>query len=431
MTAGARVWRVAALCRAIADAIETRLNPVTVAGEISGFSRASSGHCYFSVKDEQSQLRCAMFRRASGLLNFSPKDGDQVELRGRLGVYEQRGELQLVVESMSRAGQGGWYERFAQLKAKLDALGLFDATRKRSLPSMPRGIGLVTSLGAAALHDVASALKRRVPHIPVVLVPAQVQGQQAAADMVQALHSLYALARGETVGAAQAPIDVILLVRGGGSLEDLWAFNDEALVHCIAASPVPIICGVGHETDFTLADFCADVRAPTPTAAVELLCAPRAIVWDALQQWQYRLSRALAAAVDAQHQRVDFAVSRLGRPSATLARSHLRLASLAQRLRHAGLSRVAWQRQRTADMALRLPSSLGAGVALQRHGLDRLSLRLQSLDPALVLQRGYAWLENQQGVAVASVHELSPGQLLSASLADGVVDLSVRNVCPN
>src|SRR2546426_7997742 len=186
-----RVWAVGSLLRAIADSLEARFNPVAVQGEITGFSRAASGHCYFSLKDEQGQVRCAMFRRAATLLDFSPRDGQQVELRGRLGVYEPRGELQLVVESMRQAGQGNLFEQFLQLKAKLEAEGLFQAGRKRPLPLLPRAIGVVTSLGAAALHDVMRALQRRVPHIPVVIYPASVQGGQAAAELREALLTAY------------------------------------------------------------------------------------------------------------------------------------------------------------------------------------------------------------------------------------------------
>ena len=200
MGTAARVWQVGALCRAVADALEARFNPVTVRGEISGYSRAASGHCYFSVKDEQGQIRCAMFRRAASLLDFSPRDGELVELRGRLGVYEQRGDLQLIVETMRRAGQGALFEQFLRLKAKLESMGLFDAGRKRSLPLMPRAIGVVTSLGAAALHDVVTALRRRVPHIPVIVSPALVQGPQAGAELVGALSALYGLSSG-VVGA--------------------------------------------------------------------------------------------------------------------------------------------------------------------------------------------------------------------------------------
>ena len=268
---GAHIWPVGSLVRAIADSLEARFNPVAVQGELSGFSRATSGHCYFSLKDAQGQIRCAMFRRAAGLVDFSPRDGQRVELRGRLAVYEPRGELQMVVESMQQAGQGTLFEQFLQLKAKLEREGLFDAARKRSLPVMPRAIGIVTSLGAAALHDAVSALQRRVPHVPVVVYPASVQGALAAGELRDALR---------TAGARQGAdrVDVLLLVRGGGAMEDLWAFNDEALARAIVASEIPVVCGVGHETDFTIADFCADVRAPTPTAAAEL-CAQPTTTW--------------------------------------------------------------------------------------------------------------------------------------------------------
>ncbi|MBP7303013.1 MAG: exodeoxyribonuclease VII large subunit, partial [Brachymonas sp.] len=269
-----RVWDVGALCRAIADSLEARFNPVTVRGEITGFSRAGSGHCYFSIKDTAGQLRCAMFRRAAMAMDFTPRDGELVEVRGKLGVYEQRGDLQLIVDSLQRAGQGALFEQFLRVKAKLEAEGLFDAARKRTLPVMPRGIGVVTSLGAAALHDVATALRRRVPHIPVLIAPSLVQGGDAPASIVQALKQLYALAQRQGE-AGVPPVDVILLVRGGGSMEDLWAFNDEQVARTIVQSPVPVICGVGHETDFTIADFCADLRAPTPTAAAELVALPR------------------------------------------------------------------------------------------------------------------------------------------------------------
>ncbi|MFO0490231.1 MAG: exodeoxyribonuclease VII large subunit, partial [Curvibacter sp.] len=265
-----RIWQVGALCRAIADALDTRFNPVAVRGEISGFSRAASGHCYFTLRDEAAQLRCAMFRRAASLLDFSPGDGELVELRGRLGIYEARGDLQLIVESMTRAGQGAWFEQFLRLKGRLEAEGLFDPARKRKPPLMPRAIGVVTSLGAAALHDVVTTLQRRVPNIPVLIAPAPVQGSSAPAAIVAALQQLYGLAQ-------RGRLDVILLVRGGGSLEDLWAFNDEVLARAVFQSPVPLVSGVGHETDFTIVDFVADLRAPTPTAAAELVAEPRAV----------------------------------------------------------------------------------------------------------------------------------------------------------
>ncbi len=427
-----RVWEVGALCRAVADALQARFNPVAVRGEITGFMRASSGHCYFSIKDAQGQIRCAMFKRAAGLLDFTPRDGELVELRGRLGVYEQRGDLQLIVESLQRAGQGALFEQFLRLKAQLEAEGLFDAARKRPLPAMPRAIGLVTSPGAAALHDVATALRRRVPHIPVVLAPALVQGAQAPASLCEALSKLYLLARsGQGLEAEKAenpgvpPIDVILLVRGGGSMEDLWAFNDAQLARTIVQSPVPVLSGVGHETDFTIADFCADLRAPTPTAAAELVAQPRDFWLGALQLLAQRLDDGVQRQIDLRHQRLDNAAQRLGRPSGSVARQELQLARLAQRMRHGVLLKT--QRLAQAQQALQaqLPQTLQRSLAGQAQRLEHAALRLELLDPRLVLQRGYALLTDTEGRAVTSVRQAQPGDALRATLADGVVDVTV------
>lgn len=413
---GPRIWGVGALCRAVADALDARFNPVAVRGEISGFSRASSGHCYFALKDESGQLRCAMFRRAAGLLDFSPRDGDQVEVRGRLAVYEPRGELQLVVESLQRAGQGALFEQFLQRKARLEAEGLFDAARKRALPAMPRSIGLVTSLGAAALHDAVTALRRRVPHIPVVLAPAAVQGAGAPGELVRALQSLYAL---------RPAVDVILLVRGGGSIEDLWAFNDETLARTIVQSPVPLVCGVGHETDFTIADFCADLRAPTPTAAAELVSAPQAVWLGALDLLDQRLDGALGRRLDVLGQRLDQTAARLGRPSALVARQQLQLAHQSQRLRHALVTRLEHLRQAPRALAADLPRRLERAMAQRHERLERAAMRLRLLDPALVLERGYALLTDADGHAVASAKSLHAGDAVTARLADGTVELTV------
>ena len=431
-----RIWQVGALCRAIADALDARFNPVAVRGEITGFSRASSGHCYFSLKDESGQIRCAMFRRAATQLDFSPRDGELVEVRGRLGVYEARGDLQLIVESMSRAGQGALFEQFLKLKAKLEAEGLFDAARKRPLPAMPRGIGLVTSLGAAALHDVMTALQRRVPHIPVVVAPALVQGNNAPGELVQALSNLYLLTQaGRALGPeiaykknAEAPvIDVILLVRGGGSMEDLWAFNDEQLARTLAQSPVPVVCGVGHETDFTIADFVADLRAPTPTAAAELVAQPRDAWFGALDALARRLQDAVFRRIDQQSQRLDLTVSRMGRPSALVGRQRLRMASSAQRLQSASLHFLKEKRLEIQTLQTGMPASVQRGLSQQQLRLDRAALRLGLLDPSLVLQRGYAWLNTTDGETITSVQQTNPGQQIRATLVDGEVDLTVSS----
>jgi len=357
-----------------------------------------------------------MFRRAAGLLDFSPRDGDQVEVRGRLTVYEPRGDLQLVVESLQRAGQGALFDQFLQRKARLEAEGLFDPGRKRALPVMPRAVGLVTSLGAAALHDVVTALRRRVPHIPVVLAPAAVQGAGAPAELVRALQSLYSL---------KPAVDVILLVRGGGSIEDLWAFNDETLARTIVQSPVPLICGVGHETDFTIADFCADLRAPTPTAAAELVSAPQAMWLGAIDLLGDRLESALAARLDVLGQRLDQAAARLGRPSALVARQQLRLAHQSQRLRYAVLSRTERLTHAPRAISADFPRKLERALTERRERLERIALRLKLLDPSLVLQRGYAWLTGADGRAIISAKKLNPGDAVVARLADGSVDLTV------
>ena len=425
--AAPRIWEVGALCRAIADALEARFNPVAVRGEITGFSRASSGHCYFSIKDANGQLRCAMFRRAAGLLDFSPRDGELVEVRGRLGVYEARGDLQFIVESMQRAGQGALFEQFLRLKAQLEGEGLFDPRRKRTLPVQPRGIGLITSLGAAALHDVVTALRRRVPHIPVVLIPAQVQGAAAPQSMVTALRQMYALAEGEAPadGETTPVVDVILLVRGGGSMEDLWAFNDEQLARTIVQSPVPLVSGVGHETDFTIADFCADLRAPTPTAAAELVAQPREVWLGALDLLADRLESAVQRQIDLRHQRLDQAAQRLGRPSGLAAREQLRLARCAQRLRHGMLLNLERLTLKNKALEADFAQKTARHIALQSDRLERARLRLELLNPHLVLQRGYALLTDSHGHAVTSVGQARLGDALRATLADGVLDVTV------
>ena len=426
---GPRVWMVGALCRAVADTLDARFNPVIVRGEISGFSRAASGHCYFSLKDESGQIRCAMFRRAALLMDFSVKEGDMVEARGRLGVYDARGDLQLVVESMVQAGKGAWFEQFLRTKARLEAQGLFDADRKRGLPSMPRGIGLVTSLGAAALHDVVTALQRRVPHVPVLISPATVQGSTAPAELIGALRRLYAL-HADPEGKPQGSpvIDVILLVRGGGSLEDLWAFNDEALAREIAQSPVPVISGIGHETDFTIADFVADLRAPTPTAAAELVSQSREVLWSATQVLSARLREVLTRRLDSQAQRLDLNASRLGRPSLRLSACRATLTSVEQGLRHAAALALGRQHQSMLRISTALASAQGSDLHSRAARLDRASVRLGLLDPRRVLARGYAWLNTEQGKPVTSVHQVQPGQTVRATLADGGVELAVSRL---
>lgn len=424
------VWEVGALCRAVGDALAARFNPVSVRGEISGFSRAASGHCYFTLKDAQGQIRCAMFKRAASSLDFAPRDGELVELQGRLGVYEQRGDLQLIVEQLQRAGQGALFEQFLRLKAQLEAEGLFDTARKRALPVLPRAIGLVTSPGAAALHDVVTALRRRVPHIPVVLVPALVQGAQAPASLCEALSKMYLLARsGQGLEAKNTPnlppIDVILLVRGGGAIEDLWAFNDATLARTIVASPVPVISGVGHETDFTIADFCADLRAPTPTAAAELVATPLREHLAALAHLAERLHEGAQRQCEQRQQRLDMAVQRLGRPSAVVARQQLGLARLGQRMQQASLLKLQRLAQAQQGLEANFSHTLQQHLLQHTQRLEQAQLQLQLLDPRLVLQRGYALLHDSQGRSVTHIAQAPPGSAVRAQVMDGVLDLTV------
>jgi exodeoxyribonuclease VII large subunit len=394
-----QAWSVGALCLAISDALQARFNPVRVRGELSGFSQAASGHCYFTLKDAQGQLRAAMFKRAASTLSFRPVDGQQVEVSGKLGVYEQRGELQLVVESMTQVGQGTLLEEFMRLKAKLEAAGLFDAQRKRPLTQYPRGIGVVTSAGAAAWHDVMTSLARRVPHVPVVLSPSLVQGALAAQALVAALHRLYDL-----IDEGMIDLDVILLVRGGGSLEDLWSFNDEQLAFAIAQSPVPIVSGVGHETDFSIADFVADLRAPTPTAAAELCAMPASQATSSLAYQADYLQNVIQKSLQRHSQNLDMTARRLLQPSDQLQR----------------------QKELQSASASRLAQAMSVRIGYFKHVLAQADTRLELLHPQQVLNRGFAWVSDASGAVVTDSKYLKVAQKLKVHLAKGAVNVQVN-----
>ncbi len=411
-------WTVAALLVATADALAARFGAVAVRGELSGFTRAASGHCYFSLKDSDGAaalLRCAMFRRAASLVDFAPADGQQVELRGRLGVYDGRGELQLVVESMQRVGAGALFEEFLRRRARLAADGVFDAARKRALPPFPRTLGIVTSPAAAALRDVVATLQRRSPQVRVVIYPSAVQGADAPASLIAALG----------LAARRAEVDVLLLVRGGGSLEDLWAFNDERLVRAIAAFPVPVVCGVGHESDVTLADLAADLRAPTPTAAAEL-AAPQQSEWLArLDLAGTALQRALQRHLQTQAQRLDTAALRLGQPQRRLLGQRDALNSLARRLALAVQAVHLRQADQLAALAQRAARAARSHMQREPLRLQAAASRLAAQDPARVLKRGYAWVQAMDGRPVISVQQLRRGQAVRAVWADGHADAEV------
>jgi exodeoxyribonuclease VII large subunit len=414
---------VAALLLAASDALQARLGAVTVRGELSGFTRASSGHCYFNLKDSDGQaamLRCAMFRRAAGLLEFRPADGHQVELRGRIAVYEARGELQCVVESMQPLGAGTLYERFLELKSRLEAAGLFASDRKRELPSHPDTIGIVTSLQAAALHDVLTAIVRRAPHVRVIVYPSAVQGADAPSQLVQAIHT----------ANSRAEVDALIVCRGGGSLEDLWAFNDEQVVRAIAASGIPVVCGVGHETDFTLAELAADLRAPTPTAAAELATPVTADEIQRLGQLSDRTSSALQRRLDQLSQRLDVIAMQFSRPARWLAPQLLRLQNLQRRSDVVVVRQFGARQAATERMEHRLLAAGRSRLVAQAQRLDALGNRLQALDPQRVLSRGYTWISDADGRPVTSGAGLHPGQRLEARWSDARAGIEVMDVRP-
>lgn len=415
------VWSVASLVHEVAETLLARFSMCAVRGEISGFSRASSGHCYFNLKDADggsALVRCAMFRRATSLLAFTPADGQLIELRGRLTVYEPRGELQLVVEGMQRAGAGALYEQYLRLKAQLEAQGLFDAERKRSLPLHPRCVGVVTSLGAAALYDVVTALARRAPHVQLIVYPSLVQGAEAPRALCDAIE----------LASRRAEVEVLIVCRGGGSMEDLWAFNDERVVRAIAAATMPVVSGIGHETDVTLCDLAADLRAPTPTAAAELAAPATRDCLDQLSSLASRIGHAVQQALNTHSQRLDRAALQLARPAQAVRDQRQRLSLLAQRL--SSSTRLANELRRARGVRAQgdLKRASEALLVQHRQQLSGLAARLQSVDPQRVLARGYAWLTESAGGAVTSVARISVGAQLRAVLADGVATVLVTEV---
>ncbi len=440
---GPSAWSVSALLLAAGDALAARFGAVTVRGELSGSMRAASGHCYFTLKDAAGgagALRCAMFKRAAQLSNVPLQDGLQVELRGRLAVYEARGELQMVVEAMQRLGAGQLYEEFLRLRARLAAEGLFDSDRKRPLPAFVRTVGVVTSTAGAALHDVVATLRRRAPHVAVIVYPSLVQGADAPAALVAALAQV----------ERRDEVDVVMVCRGGGSLEDLWAFNDERVVRALAAMSRPVVSGVGHETDVTLADLVADLRAATPTAAAEAVAVERAVVYEALASAAQRLRSRVEHRLHAHAQRLDTAAARLARPTQALAAWRQRLQRL--EARHAAALRARWQalarsqealaarflRAGERSVALLADRHEGLGARFVRAGERTLATRadalrrheqaLANLNPQRVLERGYTLLESADGRAIVSAAALVPGMALTAVLHDGRADVRVERV---
>ncbi|CAE6712510.1 Exodeoxyribonuclease 7 large subunit [Paraburkholderia aspalathi] len=439
---GEVVVPVSALNRAIGTMLERSFPLVWVSGEVSNFTRAASGHWYFSIKDAQAQMRCVMFRGRAQYAEFTPREGDRIEVRALVTMYEPRGELQLNVEAVRRTGQGRLYEAFLRLKAQLEAEGLFAAERKRALPAHPRAIGIVTSLQAAALRDVLTTLSRRAPHIPVIVYPAPVQGVGASAKVAAMVDA----------ASARREVDVLIVCRGGGSIEDLWAFNEEVLARAIAESAIPVVSGVGHETDFTIADFAADVRAPTPTGAAELVSPQRVLLLRELDHRHATLARGFGRMMERRAQQLDWLARRLVSPAERLARQRTHLQQLSVRLASAGarpvrdararfsLLQMRWQRWRP-DLAAhqaklgmlsqRLDAALLRQHERQSARIDTLAARLEVLSPQRTLERGYAAvLDAQSGRAVRAPSSLKPGRRLTVHLAEGAADIALADVQP-
>jgi len=385
--------------RYMRDLLESdhNLNDLWVQGEVSNFSQPRSGHLYFSLKDEAASLRCVMWRNAAQRQTYLPSDGDMVEVHGSISVYEVAGQVQLYADSIKPLGEGALFQEFLRLKAELETEGLFDEDRKRPIPAWPRRIGIVTSPTGAALRDMLDTLKRRYPLVEVILAPSAVQGREAPSGIVAGLQDL---------NRAAVP-DVILLARGGGSIEDLWAFNDEGVARAIAASDVPVITGVGHQTDFTIADFVADLRAPTPTAAAELATPNRDDLHLDLSEGAQRLNMAAQSMLaDHRWQSHDL---------------NTRIQTLSP------LTRIQRDRQRLDEFSCRTATLVNHRLSLRRTNLEATQQRLFDLNPQTILGRGYAIITGADGKNVRLVEQVARGDTLNVRVSDGEFDVEVKD----
>jgi exodeoxyribonuclease VII large subunit len=397
----AEAWSVSELNRYVRQSLEKdfRLQGVRVTGEVSGFRAYPSGHWYFTLKDEAAQVSCVLWRNRAEKLGFTPRDGDAVEAQGNVTLYETRGQYQLDVAWLQRAGEGELYREFTRLKARLEAEGLFAPERKRPLPAWPRTIGLVTSPTGAALRDMLNVIRRRFPMAEVLLSPTPVQGDDAPPQIVAALHAL-----------ADARPDVIIVARGGGSLEDLWAFNDERVARAMAALPVPVVSGVGHETDFTIADFVADVRAPTPSAAAELVTPSR----DQLRNQVNALAAQMAGALS----------SAIRDKRLSLREQSAQLKALSPQ------ARLANARQRADDLLARAAVAMTHRLALERERWNGLAQALNGVSPLAVLRRGYAVVSHPDGKVVRKASEVKSGDPLRVRVSEGEFGVEVQDSNP-
>jgi len=443
-----RVWSVAELVSVVRTTIERDFPDVWVEGEISNCRPASSGHLYFTLKDGDAQLRIVMFRNQARLLRFKPQDGMAVIARGRVTMYEARGETQLMAEYLEPKGAGALQVAFEQLKAKLAREGLFEASRKKKLPRMPRRIGVVTSPRGAAIHDMLNILRRRHGSLSILIFPAQVQGEAAAAEVAAGIAYFNRAASGKD---DDAKVDVIILARGGGSAEDLAAFNDEALARAIAASELPVVSAVGHETDFTIADFVADLRAPTPSAAAELVIEAKQELEQRVAGLHDRLGRAaryrllmaqgrlrelaqdgafarMGELIGRRQQRVDDVMFRMVHAAREMLRGrHRRLDVASSRVRAHDLRRVlAGMRRESESLQKRLEGGAAAALLANRNRAEHAREKLNALSPLAILERGYALVFDSEGKLVKTSDAVSAGESITARVARGEIRAKVE-----
>lgn len=389
-----KILTVTELNRLARNILEQNFLLFWVSGEVSNFTLAASGHWYFSLKDAGAQVRCVMFKGRNSYLDFTLREGDKIEARCTVTLYEARGDFQLTVEFVQRAGLGALFEAFEKLKNKLMLEGLFDATIKQVLPKHPKQIGIITSADAAALRDVLTTLKRRMPNIPIIIYPTPVQGKGAAEHIATAINT----------ANARAECDVLIICRGGGSIEDLWQFNEEIVVRAIANCTIPTISGVGHETDFTICDFVADMRAPTPTAAAELATPSRDALLNSLNQLKQHLAKNMQFALSRRAQTLDYLARRLISP----------------------LQQIEQQKMQLVQMAYRLNACLNQQLKTKQHHLLRLSQNLQHLNPQAVLTRGYAFVQNKLGIIIGGSDQLQKGDEVMLTFGVGQADATIN-----
>ncbi len=432
------ILSVGQLTRNIKRVLENGFYKLSVEGEISNFTKAGSGHWYFTIKDREAQLPCVLFRGSANRVKFLPKEGMAVILTGRINVYEPRGAYQFIADGMKQTGSGELKAEYEKLKAKLEKEGLFDADVKRPLPLLPKRIALVTSREGAALKDMIRVIQRRNSRISMVVVPSLVQGDRAAKDLVNALLS----------AASLKDVEVVIIGRGGGSMEDLWAFNDEHLARAIRSCPVPVISAVGHETDFTIADYAADIRASTPSVAGELVSLPLADILETMNSRKSRIYRSIIHNITANRLKLEKAGQRLKSPDRLLADKRLRLDSKNNRLLNLTRDRLKLDRNRLdilsqklqrlhpekqlseyghefSKLEQRLKQAVNLSLKQNLEILDRKSIRLNAMSPLSVLNRGYSITTNTQGHIIKNSNEVLAGDIIKCSLANGSIEAQV------